>query len=610
MAAPGSPASRSALLTSPAAPLVLHAGVFAVLAWWSWRKWPDPLIDFGRELYTPWQLTRGRVLYRDIDTLFGPLSPYLNALWFKLFGVSMMTLAICNMAIFAVIVAGLHRLLRNATNLSTATAASLVTLLLFGFCQYTDVGGFNFVSPYSHEATHGLALAVGMLLCVQRALADRRAGFWALAGVLFGAILLTKPELSLAAAASVLVAAIAAALIDRSDRLRRGLLLFVLCTAIVPLAFFAYFRFHLPAADALRAVGGAWTTLFVAGIADNAFYQRGMGLDAPITNVSRMLLTAGGIAAFAAAAIAVSSARSENTSRRLTVPQVARICLLVAAVGVVPWYSVPRALPLVVAAALVALVFELRETRHDPARAARLVPLIAWAAFALVLLAKMVLNARLVHYGFYLAIPATTVAIVLFGWVIPSAIEKSRSPAAAHTFRVIAAWTLAGAIASYLGLAHGVYRTKGLSVGTDGDRFYASTAATHWQGAAATAALERLQRVATHTSTVAVLPEGVMLNYLLRRDSPLRVTNLMPPEVLAFGEEDVRRSLDTAPPDFIVLVHKEMREYGYPMFGSDARYGRRLLDWVYPRYRRIAVIGRHPLQNSGFGIEIYSRSPK
>jgi hypothetical protein len=27
----------------------------------SWRRWPDPLIDFGRELYIPWRLAHGAV---------------------------------------------------------------------------------------------------------------------------------------------------------------------------------------------------------------------------------------------------------------------------------------------------------------------------------------------------------------------------------------------------------------------------------------------------------------------------------------------------------------------------------------------------------------------
>ena len=49
--------------------------VFAALLWWSWRRWPDPLVDFGRELYVPWRINAGQVLYRDLASLFGPLSP-------------------------------------------------------------------------------------------------------------------------------------------------------------------------------------------------------------------------------------------------------------------------------------------------------------------------------------------------------------------------------------------------------------------------------------------------------------------------------------------------------------------------------------------------------
>ena len=68
--------------------MALHAATFAGLLAWSWRKWPDPLVDFGRELYVPWQITEGQVLFRDVASLFGPLSPYLNALWFRLFGMT------------------------------------------------------------------------------------------------------------------------------------------------------------------------------------------------------------------------------------------------------------------------------------------------------------------------------------------------------------------------------------------------------------------------------------------------------------------------------------------------------------------------------------------
>src|SRR6476619_6480437 len=66
----------------------------------SWRKWPDPVVDFGRELYLPWRLSEGAVLYRDIDHLYGPLSQYFNALIFYVFGTGMMKIVGVNLLIY------------------------------------------------------------------------------------------------------------------------------------------------------------------------------------------------------------------------------------------------------------------------------------------------------------------------------------------------------------------------------------------------------------------------------------------------------------------------------------------------------------------------------
>src|SRR3954464_5474836 len=81
----------------------------AMLAF-TWRTWPEPVIDFGRELYVPWQLSQGKVLYRDIAYFNGPLSPYFNSAVFRIFGVSMMKLVYVNLAILIGILLMLHRL--------------------------------------------------------------------------------------------------------------------------------------------------------------------------------------------------------------------------------------------------------------------------------------------------------------------------------------------------------------------------------------------------------------------------------------------------------------------------------------------------------------------
>ena len=106
---------------------------------------------------------------------------------------------------------------------------------------------------------------------------------------------------------------------------------------------------------------------------------------------------------------------------------------------------------------------------------------------------------------------------------------------------------------------------------------------------------------------MAVLPEGVMLNYLARRSSSTAHTNFMPPELILYGEERILADFKKSPPDYVALVHKDTTEYGFPLFGKD--YGTLLYAWINANYEPVRLIGRRPLkQKNQFGIEIRRRS--
>src|SRR5262249_60467779 len=57
----------------------LLAGLAVFFLALSWRKWPDPLIGFGRELYLPWRLANGAGVERAADDFYGPLAQDFNA---------------------------------------------------------------------------------------------------------------------------------------------------------------------------------------------------------------------------------------------------------------------------------------------------------------------------------------------------------------------------------------------------------------------------------------------------------------------------------------------------------------------------------------------------
>ena len=77
--------------------LLLLVGV-SMLAF-TWRAGPDPVVDFGRELYVPWRLSLGDALFTDIAWFSGPLSQYWSSLLFRIFGPGLTVLVWSNVAI-------------------------------------------------------------------------------------------------------------------------------------------------------------------------------------------------------------------------------------------------------------------------------------------------------------------------------------------------------------------------------------------------------------------------------------------------------------------------------------------------------------------------------
>ena len=228
-----------------------------------------------------------------------------------------------------------------------------------------------------------------------------------------------------------------------------------------------------------------------------------------------------------------------------------------------------------------------------------------FAVFSLFLLSKIILNVRIVHYGFYLALPAVVMTIVVTAWLLPKLVSKS-SVAATTPLLPLVIVILALSL-RYVLHSHAVYEQKTFLIGADADRIIASAPEADPRTLPVAEAITWIQNNMDHDDTFAVFPDGVMLNYLTRHSSTLRYINFMPPEVFAAGEENILQEIQNSPPNYIVLVDKNMTEYGLELFGQDQRYGKLIMDWVRTRYHTVATFGHPPLQSERFGIEILQR---
>jgi hypothetical protein len=568
---------------------------------WTWGTWPDVLVDFGRELYAPWRLSRGDVLYRDLAWFNGPLSPWLNGALFRLFGDSLRTIVATNLAIFALLCGVAYALLRGLAGAFPALAAGLALVALCGFGQLVGYGGYNFVCPYSHEVTHGVTLAFGALLALYH-WGGRRSPAWpGLAGALLGACFLTKAEVFLAA---LLGSAASIGLILWSEPAvrsgwSRALGAFAACSAVPPLLAFALLAVDLPWRQALLGTLGSWPWVLRGGAEDLAFYRSGMGLDAPLLRLAETLgWSLRWVAVLGPAALAAWA-----TPRRARVaPAVAAAALVLPAWALWAadlggeWLAASRPLPVFVVACIAWLAWR-AATRPESRRVDCL--RLAFCVFALACLFKILLNARVHHYGFALGMPAALVVVVaLTGWIPEWLEERGR---AGPVLRAAAVGCLAAAVAGHLRIVDANISGKTVVVGTGRDAFLADS-----RGRFVNEALEGLAAWAGPASTLAVLPEGVALNWLTRRVNPTPYVNFMPPELLLFGEGRIVEAFAQSPPDFVILVHKDTSEYGYPLFGSD--YGEALAAWIRRTYVPVRRYGQPPLQpGTRFGVQLLRR---
>lgn len=118
------------------------------------------LIDFGREVYYPEQILSGKILYKDLFNIYGPLAYQINAVLYKLFGAKLSTLfgagAICSL----LTVSGIFLIARKFLSDFLSFCIGIFAIVT----GITTVSIFNFHFPYSWAVLYGLVAFIYSLL--------------------------------------------------------------------------------------------------------------------------------------------------------------------------------------------------------------------------------------------------------------------------------------------------------------------------------------------------------------------------------------------------------------------------------------------------------------
>jgi hypothetical protein len=214
------------------------------------------------------------------------------------------------------------------------------------------------------------------------------------------------------------------------------------------------------------------------------------------------------------------------------------------------------------------------------------------ALLALALMARMVLNGRIYHYGYYQAALA---------WLLVPAVLIGELPGRIRVLQ----WGRAVVVLASLALitpgvvilanqSQEVLALKTSPVGDGADLFYAFPPRVDPTGEIVGLVSAELLKM-PHDQTLLVLPEGMMINYLARQPCPVADIYFFGVATGNGGEERIVKALQQHPPDRVVIISRDLREYGVQRYGDGFGSGQQLLQWAVANYDRVFSIGGDPL---------------
>ncbi len=569
------PAFRRAATAAVAA---AAAGLFFL----SRGKWSEAIIDSGREWIVPDALARGELLYRDVVYWFGPLTPYIQAAFFRAFGSSFSTLVLAGSVAAAAVLAALHFALRRVT---VRSEAALVTALAVPVLVFMPNAGGPLLGM-GYRIWHAATFA---LLAIALATARRRVGPGraVLAGALCGLAGLCRTEWG----AIGLVAILAALVVGRApNRVRTG----ALAAGAWAVVFGGALGGFVLAAGARAVLHDGHVLL--TGLPDETrtFLVRFSGVGNWRFGVLEMLYSAGFWLGLALAARAVALWREPGAPRRLVsmavcVAALGALALAGGATGGAILYS---GAPLVCAGA-VAVGLSLRRGRRAAA-------LVAFGVFGFLASGR-----RLFHIGDsgYVG-PPMLFSLVCAAGLAQFLVLRQRRREPRRRVRVAFLWTTA----SLIGFA---FLSRALDYADDKR---VAVAGTQGMITARPELAARLSEVVRQLGTQAeagglvVFPEGEILNALTGRPNPIRHKLYIPGYLTDSNEAEVIAELERSPPPAIVIVYRPTSEYGPGLFGVD--YGRALMKWIEERYALDAPDTRYRfVYNVGSWLRVGIRRP-
>ena len=574
-----------------------------MLAILRWERFGDVQVDFGQDIAAAWSITEGKHLYTDIAYFKGPFSPHWNALLMMIFGVSIRTITVANMGVVLGVAYGIAHLVRRACGIAVSSTLACIFLFSFAFTIDRKSNIFNFITPFVHELPHGIALSLLTILSLERWTKTNSIWMMLIGGIFFGLAWLTRVEVAVAltAACAAWFWCMGISGIPPRSLIRSSTIFFAGSISIIALAIAALAQ-SMPWNMAGRSAFASVIALRTS-VASSPFFLMLGGWDHPITYAALQL---------AALLMIIIWMLLFYAAADLWQMKVKTMAVCFAAAGMMMILMLAkRVLPFIHGGFLTistigitaAAVFGILRRYKAQTAGNRLTMVIG--IFALGMLGKIVLVPSIRFYGFAHAMPAYLLLMGTLLTALPSIVERRLGKEATRNFLLLLSIAILLDIGGKARIDQYLAREKTIAIGTLDDRFFVSDSFSNPSYRDFLLAAPALIHAG---STLTAIPEGAMINYLLRLPLGVPIMNYMRTEYMIFGKDRIEGDLFAHRPDFILVTHKETSDFGYPLYGKMPEYGADVMAWLKREYEQIALFGEQPLTRADSeGVALWRR---
>ncbi|MFH1715172.1 MAG: hypothetical protein ABH857_03140 [Elusimicrobiota bacterium] len=577
-------------------PIILISACIVYLLGLSWLKWGSLIIDTGREVYAAYSLTKGNILYKDIQYLYGPLTHYLNALFCLIFGIHLKSFIISGLVCVCGVCILLYKLAAIYLNKLLAALIVIIFLFVFAFGQYYEAGIFNYILPYSYSATYCVLFSLTALFFYYKSNFAVNIYSYLTSLSLF-LVFATRIEIGL----FLLIAIITGVIINYKVKGNKKEIIslfaaYLLLPAIA--CFMVYALFSVAAQNENVVSTGIFSILKKNLDLDATFTSYVMGITDFGNNIRDIFLAcvyySAVTAAFYWAVIIIQKVMDRKKHFIAALIFVASFITGFVFSKYLLYGNMQYKPVQIICLILIALCY--LKFKKDPSDTRSLF-LLAFAVFSLLMLLRIFFRVWPGHYGMYLLVPGMLCYSIFFFNIFPAKFIKNGK----NIYLILTAVFFIFLAYSQVTISMFAYSQRLLSVNSWRGSIIVNPSFLRYKNL-----LEYLVAVSDPSDSLVVFPEGVMLNFLSERDTPLYNYSFLPIDFAEPGfERKIVNDLEKNKVKYIAILRRDTTEYGAAAFLFD--YGLEIRKYLEVNYTIDREFGPFPFTSNEFSAVLLKR---